>query len=311
VKKNFLDRLAVNDNPPSFSHRKGVRSATIMAWLFIIPSLIFLTICIWRPIFISVFYSLFKMKGYTPVKFVGMDNYIKVLTDTNFIKAFLNTLQYVFWELLLAFIPPIIVAIMLNEIRGGHKTLKFAIYFPVIVPGIVTALMWKLMYDPTTAGLLNNIIGRMGVPPQPFLNSTGGAIFWICVSIAWNSLGGNLIYYLSALQGINSEIYEAAAIEGAGIFKRIRHITLPQISSVILLFVIRMIINVFQTMERPLTMTDGGPNNASISMGLQAYRYAFENFKTEYALALGVIQFLILMVITIFYFFLQGRIETE
>ena len=110
---------------------------------------------------------------------------------------------------------------------------------------------------------------------------------------------------------LSGEIYEAAAIDGAGVFRRARYITLPQISGIILLFVIRMVINVFQTMERPLTMTNGGPNGASLSLGLLSYRYAFEQFRTEYALALGVIQFLILIGITAFYFFLQKKIDTQ
>ncbi len=259
----------------------------------------------------GAFYSLFKLRGYTPVEFVGFDNYIKVLTDTNFLNALTNTVQYVLWELLLGFIPPVFVAIMLNEIRRGHKMLKFAIYFPTIVPGIVTAMMWRLMYEPNTSGLINGILAHLGISAQPFLNSSSSVIFWICVSMAWGGLGGNMIYYLAGLQGINSELYEAASIEGAGIFKRMWHITLPQISGIIFLFVVRMVIKVFQTFEVPLAMTDGGPNGASLTLGLQSYRYAFENFKVEYALALGMIQFILLIGITIFYFRMQNKIDTE
>ena len=257
------------------------------------------------------YYSLFKLRGFAPIEFVGLENYVKVLSDTEFLRTLKNTVQYVLWEFLLAFIPPILIAVMLNEVRRGHKILKFAIYFPTIVPGIVTAMMWRVMYQPDASGLINNFLGRAGIEPQQFLNSSSQVIFWICVSMAWNSLGGNMIYYLAGLQGINTELYEAASIEGAGVFRRAWHITIPSISGIILLFIIRGVINVFQTMERPLTMTDGGPNGASLSLGLQAYRYAFENYKIEYALAMGVIQFIILVAFTIFYFFLQNKIDTE
>ena len=259
----------------------------------------------------GTYYSLFKLRGYTPVEFVGLDNYIKVITDTNFVKALINTIKYVLWELLLGFVPPVFVAIMLNEIRKGHKMLKFAIYFPTIVPGIVTAMMWRLMYEPNVGGLINNLLGHIGIEPQPFLNSPKAVIFWICVSMAWSGIGGKMVYYLAGLQGINSELYEAASIEGAGIFRRMWYITLPQMSGILFLFIIRMIISVFQVMEVPLTMTDGGPNGASISLGLQSYRYAFENFKVEYALALGMIQFFLLIGITLFYFRIQKKIDTE
>ena len=310
MKKNILGSIANKDNIHGIKSKR-FDSTQIMAWIFILPTIAFLYITIWRPVAMGAFYSLFQLKGYTPVKFVGFDNYIKVVTDTNFLKTLANTVQYVLWELLLGFIPPIFVAIMLNEIRSGHKILKFAIYFPTIVPGIVTAMMWRIMYEPNVSGLINNLLSRIGVEPNLFLNSPKAVIFWICVSMAWGSLGGNMIYYLAGLQGINPELYEAAAIDGASIFKRTWHITLPQISGILFLFVIRMVIKVFQTMEAPLTMTDGGPNGASMTLGLQSYRYAFENFKIEYALALGMVQFLMLIGITIFYFRLQKKIDTD
>ncbi len=311
LKKNILDRLAADSRPATIGKRKKIRSTTIIAWLFIAPNLLALTLCVWKPVVTAFVYSLFKMRGYTPTEFVGFANYAKVIGDTHFVLSIVNTLKYVFWELLLGFIPPVIVAVLLNEVKRGHKTFKFMIYFPVIVPGIVSALMWKVFYEPDVNGLINNILLKLGMEAQPFLNSPKGVIFWICISSAWNSLGGNLIYYLASLQGINSELYEAAAIEGAGIFQRARHITIPQISGVVYLFLVRKIIAVFQTMERPLAMTDGGPNFASMPIGLQMYRYAFENFKTEYAMALGVVQFLMLICITIFYFYLQKRVTTE
>lgn len=314
MKKNILDYMAKENDLPQMTikkRRRRIKSTTIMAWIFILPCLVFMYITLWRPIFMGTYLSFFKLRGYTPVEFVGFDNYIKVVTDTNFTKAFFNTIQYVAWELLLAFVPPIIVSLLLNEIRLGHKTLKFAIYFPTIVPAIITAVMWRQMYEPNINGLINNMLSRFGVEPQLFLNSPTQVIFWISVSLGWSAIGGRMIYYLSGLQGINSELYEAAAIEGAGIFKRMWHITFPQISGIIFLFIIKMIIGVFQIMAAPLTMTDGGPNNASISLGLQSYRYAFENFKVEYALALGMIQFFMLIGITIFYFRAQKKITTE
>ncbi|MBQ8588391.1 MAG: sugar ABC transporter permease [Clostridia bacterium] len=310
MKKNILDFVARKDDFPQLKKKKK-HSTDFIAWVFMLPCIVFLYITMWRPIFMGTYLSLFKLRGYTPVEFVGFDNYIKVVTDTNFLKALTNTIKYVVLELLLGFTPPIIIALMLNEIRVGHKTLKFAIYFPTIVPGIVTAMMWRLMYEPNTNGLINNILGHLGMEAQPFLNSPKMVIFWMCISMAWSAMGGRMIYYLSGLQGINSELYEAAAIEGAGVFRRMWKITLPQVSGIIFLFFVKMIIQIFQIMEAPLTMTDGGPNNASITLGLQSYRYAFENFKVEYALAMGMIQFFMLIGITIFYFYMQKKVDTE
>ena len=289
---------------------KVIRSQSA-AWLLLLPSVLCLYFICWRPIFNGAYLSLFQMKGYEPVKFIGLKNYIEILSDTKFLMTLGNTLKYVFWNMMLGFWPPIVIAIMLNEMRHCRKALQFAIYFPCLVPGIVVSMLWKLMYQPDTGGLLNNILSRVGIEPQLWLNSENTALVCIVASMAWNAMGSTMIYYLAALQGINRDLYEAALIDGAGLFSRIKNITFPQISGVILLFFVRMIIGTFQIMEQPLVMTDGGPNRATLSLGLQAYRYAFENFQISKSLALGVIEFLMLIGFSILYFKLQNKVETE
>lgn len=289
---------------------KNIRRDTV-AWLMILPSIFCLYFFVWRPIFIGTSYSLFELKGFEIVKFVGLKNYKVILTNAQFLKTLLNTLKYVLFYIIFGYLPPILVAIMLNELRIGRKSLKFMIYFPTIVPGIVTYMIWKLMYRPDMGGLLNGLLSYMGISPKMWLNSAATVIPCIVFSSAWNGLGGNMIYYFAALQGVNSELYEAAVIDGAGVFKRVYYITLPQISGVMLLFFVRSVISVFQIMEAPLVMTDGGPNGASLTLGLQAYRYAFENYQLSYSLALGVVQFFMLIGLTVFYFKMQNKIEIE
>lgn len=258
-----------------------------------------------------MYYSLFDLVGFEPKNFVGLKNYKIILTNTQFLKTLINTLEYTLFYIIFGYIPPIIVAIMLSEARVGKKSLKFSVYFPTIVPGIAATMIWKLMYKPDMSGLLNGVLGAMGFEPLMWLNSATMVIACIVISTAWNGLGGNMLYYFAALQGINSELYEAAVIDGAGVFKRIWHVTLPQISGVMLLMFVRSVIIVFQTMEAPLVMTDGGPNGASLTLGLQAYRYAFENYQVSNSLALGVVEFLMLIGLTVLYFKMQKRVETE
>lgn len=127
--------------------------------------------------------------------------------------------------------------------------------------------------------------------------------------MTWNSAGATAIYYYAALQGIDSTLYEAAIIDGAGFFRRIWHVSLPQISGVTLLMLVTQIINVFSIMEQPLQMTDGGPNNASMTLGLLSYRYGFIAIRPQLAMAVGTIMFLILLCFTGFYFYLNKRAE--
>ncbi len=290
---------------------KRLLSRNLIPWLLIVPSLFCFTLFVWRPTLVGILNSFFELRGFERVNFVGLENYKIILSNTQFIKTLLNTIKYTLYYIVFGYIPPIIVAILLSELRACRKSLKFMVYFPTIVPGIVAIMIWKFMYKPDMNGLLNGILGVFGVSPLMWLNSEAMVIPAIVFSSAWNGLGGNMLYYFSAVQGVNSELYEAAVIDGAGVLKRIWHVTLPQISGVMLLMFVRSIIIVFQVMEAPLVMTDGGPNGASLTLGLQAYRYAFENYQISYSLALGVVEFLMLIGLTVLYFKMQKRIETE
>lgn len=283
----------------------------LIAWLLILPSIICFILFIWRPTLMGISYSFFELKGFEPQEFVGLRNYKVILSNTQFLKTLWNTVKYVAFYLVLGYIPPIIVAIMLNEVRLARKSLKFFIYFPAIVPGIVANMLWGYIYKPDMSGLLNNILGVFGISPQLWLNDKAITILCIVITMAWRDLGGNMLYFFAALQGVNRELYEAAVIDGAGVFHRIFYVTLPQISGIMLLFFVRSIISVFQVMEQPLVMTDGGPNGASMSLGLQAYRYAFVYYQSPYALALSVVEFFMLIGLTILYFKISNKTDTE
>ena len=129
--------------------------------------------------------------------------------------------------------------------------------------------------------------------------------------MTWNGCGATALYYFAAMQGINRELYEAALIDGAGYWMRVRVVTLPYMYGMLILFGVKQIIAVFNVMEQVLQMTGGGPNNASVTLGLLNYRYAFENGgqNAQYALALGVIMFLILSVFALIYFRLDKKIQ--
>lgn len=282
----------------------------LIAWCMLLPTLICFTFFVWRPTIIGIGYSFFDLNGFEPTEFVGLRNYKVILRNTQFMRTLWNTIQYVFWYIVVAFVPPVFVAIMLSEVRHMRKTFKFLIYFPVIVPGVVKNLLWTYIYEPGSNGLLNRFLGLFDIPPQLWLNSKTMAIFSIVLSMAWSAIGGNMLYYFAALQGVSRDLYEAAVIDGAGLWARIKYITLPQISGVILLMFVQAIIGVFQVMEEPLMMTEGGPNGATMSLGLLGYRYAFEYYQAPYALALAVVEFFMLIGLTVLYFKMSNKIET-
>ena len=179
----------------------------------------------------------------------------------------------------------------------------------MIVPTVATTLIWYFLYLPGDDGILNMMLRAVGLPNSEWLQNQSMTIPLIIVSMTWRGCGSSMIMYLATLQGVNQELYEAAHIDGAGFFVKLRYITLPYLAPITMLLLVRQIISIFQIMVEPMAMTGGGPNNASLSLGLQSYNYAFVFFQPERALSLGVITFLILMVVTVFYFKLNKSLE--
>lgn len=289
----------------------SVLGREISAWILILPAVICVYFLLIRPQILSIYASFFNMKGYTIREFVGLDNYRRVINDTMFLKILGNTVKYVIYSILIGFAVPIIIAIMLNELVHARNTMRTLVYLPNILPSVAALMLWYLMYYPDQSGLLNMILSKVGIAPYTWLQDSRHTILYIVISMTWCGAGGTAIYYFAALQGVSRELYEAAMMDGAGFLKRIRIVTLPHISGVALLFLVRQIISVFSVMEQPMQMTDGGPNGASTSMALQIYKYGFKSGKPQLAMALGVIMFLILIVVTIFYFYLNKKIENN
>jgi multiple sugar transport system permease protein len=295
------------NNSLSAKHKK-IRNEVTM-WLLLLPLAIIMYLWVWRPTIMGMVWSTFKMKGYTPQEFIGLKNYIDVVTDTEFIPILFNTLKYVFWSLVVGFIPPIAIAIILNELIHFKNTFRIIIYLPAVIPGVAANLMWYFMYYPDETGLLNKIIMSLGGQPYIWLNDPKFSILFIIISMTWHGFGSTMILYYAALQSVPADLYEAATIDGAGILKKAFNITLPQIGGVVLLSLVNQIIAVFQVLDQPMVMTGGGPNGASTSIGYQLYKYGFVSGRTGHAMALGVIIFFILLLMTIFYFRMNKKIE--
>lgn len=281
------------------------------AWILILPAMLLIYLFVIRPQVMGTYWSFFDMKGYKVQEFAGLDNYRTVIGDSMFVKTLWNTCQYVLWSIVIGYFMPIIVAILLNELVHIRNTYRVLVYFPSVLPAAGVALLWYFIYYPDAGGLLNMAGQFFGLEPYVWLQDSKWTILYIIISMTWSGCGSSAIYYFAALQGVSRELYEAAIIDGAGFIRRIRTVTLPHISGIALLFLVRQIISVFSVMEQPLQMTDGGPNGASTTLGLLAYKYGFVTIKPDLAMAVGVIMFLILAVITCFYFYLDKKIERQ
>ena len=295
----------------TISNKFRISRLDLSGWMLLAPFLVLVVYLYIMPTFRGVLWSFFEMRGYNVGEFAGLENYRVVLQDTSFLTTLKNTLLYVFWSFVIGYLPPVIFAVMLNEIGTGNGFFKFTVYFPKMAPAIAVSMLWYYIYYPAESGLLNMVLNYFGAEPSKWLQNSNQTIALIQVSETWRCMGSVTLLYLSAIQGINRDLYEAALLDGAGFMRRIRHITLPHILPIMLINGVRQMIEVFQIMEQPLAMTDGGPNGASLSLGLSAYRYAFQFFKVGNALALNIIQFLMLIALTMVYFKVKEKVEND
>ncbi len=295
--------------------KKTIRNSALRnnldAWILMMPMIIILYLFVWRPTVLGAVWSFFRMRAYTVLDFCGFDNYVKVLTHTQFMPMLINTVKYVFWSFVIGFLPPLFIAIMINEMVHFKNAFRVIIYIPAVIPGIAAMLMWYFIYYPDKTGLLNMVLAKFGMQPHRWLNDPNFTIIGIIIYTTWKGFAGTMLLYYAALQGVSTELYEAALIDGAGPFKRLWNVTRPAIEGLLLLNVVRQIIGVFQIMQEPLAMTGGGPDGASTSLSYQLYQYGFNSGGkgTGQAMALGMIIFLILIVFTVFYFWLNRKVE--
>ena len=282
---------------------------SIPGWILIFPALFLVYFLVIRPQALCIAYSFADMKGFKMIGFAGFDNYVRVVKDSLFLKLLGNTFMYTIWSIIIGYFVPIVLAIALNEMVHFRSGFRVITYFPSALPGVAVMMLWYFMYYPDASGLFNILLNKMGFAPYVWLQDARWTIPFIVLSMTWHGAGATTLYYFAALQGVSRELYEAAMIDGAGFFRRIRTVAIPHISVISLLFLVRQILGVFTVMEQPLQMTDGGPNNASMSLGLQTYKYAFVQNRPQFAMALSVIMFLILCIATLFYFKMEKKLS--
>ena len=283
----------------------------LMGWLVILPPVILFAFFVWEPLLESVRLSLYSARGVELQEFVGLQNYIEVFNDVNFKAAFLNTFKYIGWSLIIGFVVPIILAIFISETVRLKSFFRFAVYLPNIMPGMAVALLWVYFFKPGDTGVLNILLGKCGIVPSAWLNNAALVIPLIVIALTWKGAGSTSLIYMAGISGINPEYYEAAAIDGAGIGQRIFHVTIPCILSLGKTMLILQVIAVFQILYEPLVLTNGGPNNASLSIMLLVYKYAFNKYDYPNAAALSVVICIVLILLSGLYMALTRKKNDE
>jgi ABC-type sugar transport system permease subunit len=281
--------------------------------LFVLPMVFVFTFFSWSPIVQSVIMSLQKTNMIVS-EWVGFDNYVVVLSDPELGRAVINTLYFAALALLFGFPLPLLMAVLMSEVRRGKGLYSALAYLPVVVPPVVAVLLWKVFYNASPDGVFNTVLGWFGIPPQPWLQSAATAMPSLVIEATWAAAGGSIIIYLAALIAVPAELYDAAEVDGAGIWRKIWHVTLPQLRGILFIMLILQVIGTAQVFLEPYLFTSGGPNNATLTILLLIYRYAFQNsLGGDYgeATALSLMLAILLGLLSWLYFKLTDRWSTN
>ena len=265
--------------PRARSRRSPVawfRSGGVSRFLFLVPLVAIFGAFSWYPIVRLVLVSLQHTNEITTT-WVGFQNFSEVWHDPLFPIAVKNTLEFAGLALLFGYPIPLIVAVLMSEVRKRRGLYAALAYLPVVIPPVVAVLLWKTFYDGASTGVFNTILGWFGIPPQQWIQSATQAMPSLVLESTWANAGATIIIYLAALTTVNPELYEAASVDGAGLWKKIWHVTLPQMRTVLLVTMILQIIGTAQVFLEPYLFTSGGPANATMTVLLLIYNYAFGN----------------------------------
>jgi multiple sugar transport system permease protein len=262
------------------------------AWLMLAPAVLSIAVWSYYPLLRGAVMAFQEYKIVGETRWAGLDNFILVATDAGFWAAWGRTLEYVGLTLLLGFLAPVLLALMLAEIPRGKIFFRTVYFLPHLTSALVIALLWRLMYDPTENGMLNQLLGFFGVSRQTWLQDPAQAMVCCILPGVWAGAGMASLIYVAALQALPPDYYEAAAIDGAGILSRFRHITYPQLLPLMVINFVGAFIAAFQGMGSIFLLTFGGPGDATNVLSLAIWKEAYNNLRfstaTTMAWFLGV-----------------------
>ncbi|SFS14021.1 multiple sugar transport system permease protein [Microbacterium sp. cf046] len=280
--------------------------------LFLLPMIFVFFFFSWSPIVQSVIMS-FQKTNMIVSEWVGLDNYVAILSDPDLGRAVVNTVYFALLALLFGFPLPLFMAVLMSEVKRGKGLYSALAYLPVVIPPVVAVLLWKVFYGADANGVFNTILGWFGIPPQPWIQSAVQAMPSLVLEATWAAAGGSIIIYLAALLSVPPELYDAAEVDGAGIWQKVWHVTLPQLRGILFIMLILQVIATAQVFLEPFLFTGGGPVGSTTTVLLYIYNKAFRNsLGGDYgeATAVSVLLAIVLAILSWLYFKLTNRWST-
>jgi multiple sugar transport system permease protein len=274
--------------------------------VFLLPSLIPLLAFVIGPMISAAWASLHSWNLIGPMKWVGLDNFAFLVTDPQTQQAFLHTVEYIVGYLPLVYFGGLGLALALNTQLRGRAWMRGVYFLPVITSWVVVALVWRWLLNPAN-GVVNSVLAWFGIQGPGWWADPAWAMPSIILASAWKDLGFVMVILLAGLQAINADLYEAAALDGAGWWRRLFSVTLPMLSPSTFFVIVLSLINGFQVFDQVYVMTRGGPDNSTQVVVQEVYDLTFRYGQAGMASALSWLLFLVILVVTLVQFYGQRK----
>jgi len=281
-------------------------------YVFVAPFILFFLVCYVYPFIKTIIMSTQQIYGFNDVEYIGFNNYRRLL-NPHFFNALKTTSSYTFWTIMVLIPLPIILAVFLNNpTTKGKNFFKSALFMPALTSVIVAGIFFRYSFGEQPTTLVNTLVGFFGMKPRVWLQERGPAMLALVVLCTWRWLGVNIIYFLSGLQAIPQEIYEAAAIDGANAWNRFFRITLPSLKPVII-YVVTISIHGGYSMfaESFAFWQTHTPGDIGMTIVSYLYQMGFNDFNMGFAAAIGITLLFIVMLINLIQLAFMGFFKKE
>lgn len=280
----------------------------LTGYLFLLGAVICFAYFSWYPIGREIVMSFQKTNFAGNTKWVGTANFNRIRHDPEFWSAWRSTIEFTLFALVFGYAVPFIAAVVINELRHARSYFRLLVYLPVMMPPAAAAFLWKWFYDPGD-GVFNTVLRDLHLPTSQWLQSTNTALISLVFFSTWINMGSGTLIYLASLQSIPGELYEAAELEGAGILRRIWHVTIPQTRLILSLLLMLQIVATMQVFLEPFILTGGGPEGKTTTVVYLMYEYAFHFNNYGSGAALGLILLVVLAIFGAAYLAISHRAE--
>ena len=281
------------------------RREALMGWLFSSPALLLLLVFLLVPFLMAIGLSFTDQRlipnPNLPTQFVGLRNFARLIEDETFHRALLNNFLFAVVVVPVQTSLALLLAVLVNQKLRFVNVFRTIFFSPVVTMMVVVAIVWTFLYNPG-AGFINQVLNTLSfglLGPYDWLNDTKLAFPSIMVVSIWQGVGFQMVIYLAGLQDIPSELYEAAQVDGANQWQQFRNVTLPQLRNTTIFVVIATTILSFKLFTQVWVMTQGGPQESTMTTMIMLYREGFRQLKVGYASAIAIVFFVIELAVSL------------